>query len=51
VGVYVDVRYVVLFVGPGVLVTLLPSLISPVLVAAAVGTLLWIILRLGCRAG
>lgn len=46
----IDIRWIILAVcvmGAGVAVAVKPSLINPVLVAVAVGTLLYMMLRLG----
>jgi hypothetical protein len=46
----IDVRWIVLTVaviGAGVVAAFIPILVSPILVSAAVGMLLWVILRLG----
>lgn len=46
----IDIRWIFLTVaviGAGVAAALVPSLINPILASAAVGTLLWVVLRPG----
>ena len=50
----IDIRWIILVigvVGAGVAVAVQPALISPLLVAVAVGTLLYVVLRLGRGGG
>ena len=46
----IDIRWIILTIGvvvPGVAVGLMPWLLNPILVAVAVGTLLYVVLCLG----